>query len=61
MPRHYGALWRFADGEPDYEGGVYLFYDADEQECLLADAPYDIYSEYPEYTGRIGFICEYDE
>lgn len=61
MLRHYGALWRFADGEPDYEGGVYLFYDADEQECLLADAPYDIYSEYPEYTDRIGFICEYDK
>lgn len=55
------ALWRFADDEPDYEGDVYLFYGIDEKECLLADAPYDIYSEYPEYIGRIGFICEYDE
>ena len=64
MLDHYNALWRFAYDEPDYEGGVYLFYDVDRQKYLLADAPDDILSSYSEdssYAGKIGFICEYDE
>lgn len=64
MLGHYNALWHFAYNEPDYEGGVYLFYDADRQQYLLADASDDILSpslKYSPYAGRIGFICEYDE
>lgn len=64
MLSHYNALWRFADGEPDYEGGVYLFYDVGRQQYLLADAPDDIISSDSEdfpYAGKIGFICEYNE
>lgn len=61
---HYNALWRFAYNEPNYEGGVYLFYDADRQQYLLADVSDDslsLSSNDSPYAGKIGFICEYDE
>ena len=72
MLDHYNALWKFwASGEPSYsmevdgekvsEDGVYLLYDDVDERCFLYDAPKDILAVYPEYEGKIGYICEYDE
>ena len=43
------------------EDGVYIAYDAVEGTSFLYDAPKDILAVYPEYKGKIGYICEYDE
>lgn len=72
MLSHYNALWEFwASDEPSYsmevdgekvsEDGVYLLYDDVDGRCFLYDAPKDILAVYPEYKGKIGYICEYDE
>ena len=63
-----GKYW--ADGEPSYyrqadfeqidEIGVYLLYNDAKEECYLYDAPMDMLLRNPEYTGKIGYICEYD-
>ena len=60
----------WADGEPSYytraddekidELGIYLLYDDAKENCYLYDAPMDMLIRNPEYTGRIGYICEYD-
>ena len=47
------------DGEFVYEEGIYFFYDADQKQYLLGDAPPDLLAYYPEYEGKIGYICEY--
>ena len=43
------------------EDGVYVAYDDAEGTSFLYDAPKDILAMYPEYEGKIGYICEYDE
>ena len=63
-----GKYW--ADGEPSYfkqaadeqidELGIYLLYDDAKEDCYLYDAPMDMLLRNPEYTGKIGYICEYD-
>ena len=63
-----GKYW--ADGEPSYfkqaadeqidELGIYLVYDDTKEDCYLYDAPMDMLLRNPEYTGQIGYICEYD-
>ena len=63
-----GKYW--ADGEPSYyrqaaeekidETGIYLLYDDAKEDCYLYDAPMDMLLRNPEYTGKIGYICEYD-
>ena len=63
-----GKYW--ADGETSYyrqaaeekidETGIYLLYDDAKEDCYLYDAPMDTLLRDPEYTGKIGYICEYD-
>ena len=63
-----GKYW--ADGEPSYfkqasdeqidELGIYLLYDDVKEDWYLYDAPMDMLLRNPEYTGKIGYICEYD-
>ena len=63
-----GKYW--SDGEPSYfkqasdeqidELGIYLLYDDAKEDCYLYDAPMDMLLRNPEYTGKIGYICEYD-
>ena len=71
MLDHYNALFIFWEpDEPSYrvekdgitikEDFAYLLYDGTEEKCFLYDAPMDMLSVWPEYTGKIGYICEYD-
>ena len=63
-----GKYW--VDGEPSYfkqaadeqidELAIYLLYDDAKEDCYLYDAPMDMLLRNPEYTGKIGYICEYD-
>ena len=68
---HYNAYRKFwAADEPSVyikigegilgEDGVYIAYDDAEGTSFLYDAPKDILAMYPEYEGKIGYICEYD-
>ena len=64
------AYWVGADGEPSYfkqasdgqidELGIYRLYDDTKEDCYLYDAPMDMLLRNPEYTDKIGYICEYD-
>ena len=71
MLDHYSALFVFWEpDEPSYrvekdgktikEDFAYLMYDDTEEKCYLYDAPMDMLSVWTEYTGKIGYICEYD-
>ena len=71
MLDHFNALFIFWEpDEPSYRveaGGrtikedfAYLMYDDTEEKCFLYDAPMDMLSVWPEYEGKIGYICEYD-
>lgn len=42
------------------ENGMFLFYDGEQKKCLVGDMVTDILAYYPEYEGKIGYICEYD-
>lgn len=48
------------DGKKLDEDGMFLFYDGEQKKCLVGDMVTDILSYYPEYEGKIGYICEYD-
>ena len=62
-----GKYW--ADGEPSYDRRafdgqtdrlcIYLLYDDAKKNCYLYDASTDMLARNPEYTGQIGYICEY--
>ncbi len=69
----YAALFGFwLDDEPSYTGltedgaeviedcVVLLYREADER-CYINDVPDDILSAAPSYSGKVGYICEYDE
>lgn len=68
----FNALWGFWIGSaPDYEGQtedgrtvkeycVMLIYRQEDDRCYIRDMPEDILSAFPSYTGKIGYICEYD-
>ena len=68
----FNALWGFWIGnEPSYDGltedgrevdedYVMLIYRQQDDRCYIMDMPGDILSAYPSYTGKIGYICEYD-
>lgn len=71
MLNHFNALFAFWEpDEPSYrveaggktikEDSAYLLYDDTEEKCFLYDAPMDMLSVWPEYAGKIGYICEYD-
>ena len=59
----------WADGEPGYSRQVsdepidrlciYFLYDDAKENCYLYNAPKDMLMRSPEYTGKIGYICEY--
>lgn len=69
----YNALFGFwLEGEPSYTGltesgeevdedYVVLFYRKSDERCYLNDVPDDILSAAPSYTGRVGYICEYEQ
>lgn len=69
----YNALFGFwLEGEPSYTGltesgeevdedYVVLFYRKSDERCYLNDVPDDILSASPSYTGRVGYICEYEQ
>lgn len=68
----FNALYGFWIGdEPSYEGQtedgrtvkeycVMLLYRSEDDRCYIMDMPEDILSAFPSYTGKIGYICEYD-
>ena len=69
MLGHYKALFIFwgpdepshrveTNGKTIKEDFVYFMYDNAEKKCYLYDAPVDMLSVYPEYEGKIGYICE---
>ncbi len=70
----YKALFRgfWLEGEPGYTGltedgeevredCVAVIYRSSDGRCYLNDMPDDILSAFPSYTGKTGYICEYDE
>lgn len=69
----YNALFVFwLEGEPSYTGltedgvevdedYVVLFYRKSDDRCYLNDVPNDILSAASFYSGRVGYICEYEE
>ncbi len=69
----FNAYWGFwLDGEPSYSGltesgeevderYVVLFYRTADKRAYLNDVPNDILAAAPSYTGKVGYICEYDE
>lgn len=70
----YKALFRgfWLEGEPGYTGltedgeevredCVAVIYRSSDGRCYLNDMPDDIMSAFPSYTGKTGYICEYDE
>ena len=58
--------WRGYDKETvnrqdiKHECGV-VMYDKNEDSFFFYEAPQDIISETPDYAGRVGYICEYDQ
>lgn len=68
----YNALFGFwLDGEPSYTGltedgvevredYVVLFYRKSDERCYINDVPDDILSAAPSYSGKVGYICEYN-
>ena len=49
------------DGEEVVEDCVVLLYLKEDERCYINDVPDDILSAAPSYSGKIGYICEYDE
>ncbi len=49
------------DGEEVREDCVAVIYRSSDGRCYLNDMPDDILSAFPSYTGKTGYICEYDE
>ena len=49
------------DGVEVAEDYVVLIYRKSDGRCYLNDVPDDILSAAPSYSGKIGYICEYDE
>lgn len=73
MLSFYKALFEnfWLEGEPSYTGltesgvevdedYVVLFYRKSDDRCYLNDVPDDILSAAPSYSGRVGYICEYE-
>jgi len=68
----YNALFQFwLEGEPSYTGltesgqevdedYVVLFYRKSDDKFYLNDVPNDILSAAPSYSGKVGYICEYE-
>lgn len=72
MLSHYNALWSnfWQKDEPSYDGlneagtevdenCVWLCWQEDEGKFVLQDMPSNVLAEFPSYTGKIGYICEY--
>lgn len=58
------GIW--LSGEPSYSDGdiqenyLDIFYYATENRWVLNDVPNDILSSAPEFSGKLGYICEYE-
>lgn len=68
----YNAFAFWQGGEPSYRGltetgvevredSVVLIYSNSDKRCYIDDVPNDILSAAPSYSGKIGYICEYDD
>lgn len=61
------AFGQWLQGEPSYydgdieEIGLSMFYYEDEQRWVFNDIPNNMLDYYSYYSGRIGYICEFDE
>lgn len=57
-PSHRGIT---ESGEEIDEDCVALFYRESDNRCYLNDVPEDILLAAPSYSGRVGYICEYEQ
>ena len=63
----YWAANEWLDGEPSFRDGdieeqyLDLLYHKNSERWTWNDAPNDILSVVPEFSGRIGYICEYED
>lgn len=57
---------KWLSGEPSFQDGEYeelyltMYYNSDVNGWVLNDVPEDVVDIWPNYAGRIGYICEYE-